>query len=85
MESMEYIGLLAGALTTFSFIPQVKRVFKLKSAREISVTFNISILTGIILWLVYGVAFNLIPVIVWNAITGLLVIGLLIGKMKYNR
>ncbi len=82
---MEFIGIITGALTTFGFVPQVIRVYKLKSAREISLLFNIMLLVGIALWLTYGVIFNLMPLVFWNVITGLLVISLLIGKLKYNR
>lgn len=82
---MEYIGIIAGALTTFGFVPQVIRVYKLKSAREISLLFNITLLVGIALWLVYGILFSLMPIIIWNLITGLLVLALLIGKIKYSR
>lgn len=82
---MEYIGIIAGAITTFGFVPQVIRVYKLKSAREISLLFNLMLLLGIALWVTYGIIFSLLPVILWNVITGLLVAALLTAKIKYNR
>ena len=81
----EYIGLAAGALVTLALIPQLIRVFKLKSAREISVLFNISLLLGMILWLVYGILLGLMPVILWNSIGLTLVTTLIYAKFKYGR
>ena len=82
---MEYIGIAAGALTTLSFIPQIIRVYRMKSAREISTTFNLSLLVGIALWLIYGIVLNLAPIIIWNIVGMVLVSGLLVGKVKYGR
>lgn len=81
----EWLGFFAGVLTTASFVPQVIRVLKLKSAREISLFFNILFLVGICVWLVYGIYFKLGPVIIWNAVTVILIVVLLYAKLKYGR
>jgi len=81
----ELLGFVAGALATCSFIPQLIRVFKLKSAREISVLFTSLLLLGITLWLAYGIYLELFPVILWNAIAAVLVAALLGAKLKYGR
>jgi len=83
--SPESLGFVAGALITLGFIPQLIRVFKLKSAREISLLFNSSLLAGIILWLTYGIFLSLFPVILWNGIAAVLVAILLYAKLKYGR
>lgn len=84
MLAGEVIGFIGGALITCGFIPQVIRVFKLKSAREISLLFTILLLLGVISWLIYGIIFRLFPVILWNAITAFLAVGLLSAKLKYG-
>jgi len=81
----ESLGLVGGALTTFSMVPQIIRVFKLRSAREISLLFNTMILAGVICWLAYGIYLRLMPVILWNAIASVLVALLLYAKIKYGR
>ena len=81
----ESLGFVGGALITCSLIPQVLRIFKLRSAREISLLFTILLLVGIIFWLAYGLAKGLPPVILWNAISIVLVAGLLYAKLKYGR
>ena len=85
MQTIEFVGLLAGALVTFSMIPQLVRVFKLKSAREISLTFTLMLLSGLILWLIYGVFLNLLPLILWNAIAIGTVSLLVYAKFKYGK
>ena len=81
----EWLGFIAGALVTCSLVPQIIRVFKLKSAREISLLFNTLLLLGIISWLAYGILLKLPPVILWNAIGATLVATLLFAKLRYGR
>lgn len=81
----EYVGYLGGLLVTFALVPQIMRVYKLKSAREISIIFNSSMLLGLILWLVYGIILGLVPIIVWNIIGSILSALLLFAKLKYGR
>ena len=85
MNSVEIIGLVAGAITTTSFMPQVIRVFKLKSAHEISLLFNVLLLIGTSTWLGYGIYLGLLPLILWNAIGVILIGTLLLAKLKYGR
>ncbi len=79
------LGMLAGALVTCSMIPQLVRVFQLKSAREISRLFTILLLVGLICWLAYGICLRLTPVILWNAIGTVLAALLLYAKSKYGK
>ena len=58
MPASEYLGLFAGLFTTFAVIPQIMRVYKLKSAREISVLFTSALLTGVIIWNSIGAVLN---------------------------
>jgi MtN3 and saliva related transmembrane protein len=85
LSSSEILGLIAGFLSTFAILPQIMRIYKLKSAREISVIYNTMLLSGIIMWLAYGIILDLVPLIVWNAIGGLLVLMLLLAKLRYGR
>jgi MtN3 and saliva related transmembrane protein len=81
----ESLGFVAGAFVTCSLIPQIIRVFRLRSAREISILFTTLLLVGLIIWLAYGVSFRLAPVILWNAVGAILVAILLYAKFKYGR
>ena len=81
----ETFGFVAGALATCSVIPQVVRVFKLKSAHEISLVFTILLMVGLIFWMVYGIRLKLTPVVIWNSIGVATIALLLYAKLKYGR
>lgn len=85
MPLSESFGLIAGALMTSSLIPQLIRIFKLKSAREISTLFTIMLLLGGIAWLIYGISLRLVSIIFWNAIASVLFVLLLYAKLKYGK
>jgi MtN3 and saliva related transmembrane protein len=81
----EILGFLGGALTTLGYIPQLVRILKLKSAREISLPFTLSFLAGAVCWLTYGVLLGLIPVILWNSAGIIFLCTLLYVKLKYGK
>lgn len=81
----EYLGYIGGALTTFCYVPQIIRIFRVKSANEISFPFTILLLTGVICWMLYGIFSLITPVIIWNAISAVIVSVLIFAKLKYSR
>ncbi len=81
----ELLGFIAGAFITASLFPQIIRVFKLRSAREISLLFTLLMLVGTLIWLSSGIAFRLAPVILWNAVGTVLISMLVYAKLKYGR
>ena len=85
MSSQDVFGFIGGVLTTAAMVPQVVRLYKIKSAVEISLLFTILLLAGMLFWLGYGILFQLFPVILWNAIGAALVATLLYAKLKYGR
>jgi MtN3 and saliva related transmembrane protein len=85
LSSQEFLGFVAGILVNVALVPQVVRVFRLKSAVEISLPFTILLLVGMFCWLGYGILYQLFPIIVWNAVGAGLVAILLSAKLKYGR
>lgn len=84
MDKIEIIGLIAAALTTSSFLPQVYKAWKHKSTKDISLTMYLAFLLGIILWLVYGIAIDSLSIIIANTITIVLAVLIIIAKIKYK-
>ncbi len=80
----ELIGLIAGVFTTFSLVPQLYRVLRLKSAKEISLAFTLCMAFGNFLWIWYGIAIGLPPIILWNIISFCLAGGLIVAKLRYG-
>lgn len=84
MDYITVIGLVAGFLTTVSFLPQVIRTWKTKSTKDISF-YMFSILTvGIFLWMIYGFLIDSLPVILANAVSLILSAVIMAFKIKYK-
>lgn len=84
MATVEWIGFIGGAVTTLSLLPQVIRVYRLKSTWEISLSFTLLLILGLSGWLTYGVLLGLLPVILWNSLSLLLAFALLYAKLKFR-
>ncbi len=84
-HGMELIGYVAGLCTTVSFVPQLLRVLRLRSAREISLGMFLLFSFGCLLWLLYGVLGRSIPIILWNSVTFLLALCILVLKLRFDR
>jgi MtN3 and saliva related transmembrane protein len=78
------IGLAAGFLTTIAFIPQVLKIWKSKSARDVSLPMFVAFTIGVALWLAYGILNQELPIIVWNAVTLVFATAILVMKIKFG-
>lgn len=84
MNFSQLIGLTAGTLTTLAFLPQVIKTWKSKSARDLSIVMFSVFCLGTVLWLIYGIIIQQLPIILANAVT-LALAGLLIFfKLKFK-
>jgi MtN3 and saliva related transmembrane protein len=81
----DWLGYLAAALTTFSFVPQAWLTFRTRDVRGISLAMYASFTCGIALWLAYGLLLGQWPVIVANAITLVLAFAILVMKLAAMR
>lgn len=82
----EAIGMIAGSLTTIAFLPQVIRLYRTKSAKDISWPMIILFNIGVILWAVYGfMIVNGLPLILANIIVTLLTALIIMMKIRYDK
>ena len=84
MDLAFVIGLIAGLLTTASLVPQVMKIWKSKSAKDISLKMFVAFSIGVALWLVYGVLQKEMPMILWNAVSLALALSILAMKLKFR-
>ena len=80
----EIIGLLAALLTMFGFLPQVIKIYRTKSVRDISLPAILQFIAGIFLWLVYGIHLKNFVIILANSVTFLILIVALVLFLKYS-
>jgi MtN3 and saliva related transmembrane protein len=78
------IGLMAATCTTISFVPQLIRVWRLRSAREISLVMFLVFSLGVFLWLLYGIFIHSVPVILANGATLALSLAILALKVRFG-
>ena len=81
---IDSIGLAAGLLTTTAFIPQVWKIYRTKSGKDISARMFSLFSAGIVLWLVYGVLLQSMPLILSNAVTLVLSLTIIGLKLRYR-
>jgi MtN3 and saliva related transmembrane protein len=79
------IGLMAAVCTTTSFVPQLIRIWRLRSAREISLTMFLIYSLGVLLWLLYGVFLHSLPIILANVTALVLSLAILALKLRFDR
>jgi MtN3 and saliva related transmembrane protein len=82
---IEWVGLVAGLLTTLAYLPQVLQVWRTRSARDVSLGMFTLMVMGIGLWLVYGLLIGSLALILANGVTLLLAGLILIGKLRFDR
>lgn len=63
------IGLTAASLTMLSFFPQIFKILKTKSAKDMSLVTLLQLSIGVSLWIVYGLYLKDLIIIAANAIT----------------
>jgi MtN3 and saliva related transmembrane protein len=78
-----YIGLLAGMLTTLSFVPQVLHVYRTRSVHDISLAMYITFCSGICLWVAYGICLGDKALILWNVVTLILSLSVLVMRIMW--
>jgi MtN3 and saliva related transmembrane protein len=81
---IELIGIVAGILTTISFLPQVIKTWRYRSAKDLSLTMFICFCLGVFLWLIYGIYVNSKPIIIANFVTFILAGTILYFKISYD-
>jgi MtN3 and saliva related transmembrane protein len=79
------VGTLAACLTTASFLPQAWLSFKTRDVSGVSLAMYSLFTLGVACWLAYGLLLRAWPIVVANAITLALALGIVIMKLAYGR
>ncbi len=80
----DLVGYTAGVCTTISFAPQVLKILRTRSTRDISLGMYLVLALGIALWLVHGVQVGSHPMVATNAVSLALVLVILGMKLRYK-
>jgi len=82
--SPTWIGIAAAALTTVAYAPQAIKVWRSRSTRDVSFAMFALMVSGIALWLLYGILIRDLPLILANAVTLVLAGAILVAKIRFR-
>ncbi len=86
MDWIKILGIAAAILTTAANVPQAVKIIRTRSTESISTLTYILLFTGLVLWLVYGIIRDDLPIILANAVSaalaGIILVLKIIGKKK---
>jgi MtN3 and saliva related transmembrane protein len=78
------VGVLGSTLTTGSLLPQAIKLWKTKSAKDLSLWTYITLTTGDFLWVIYGILLKQPPIYVANIICFVLAAAILFLKIRHK-
>lgn len=84
METIDIIGLIGALLSGVTFFPQVYRTWKLKSARDLSLSMILIILLSNVTWLIYAFNKQDVAIISANFFVGSCALTILYFKLKFK-
>jgi len=84
INTITIIGLVAAAFTTICLFPQLVKVWKTKSTKDISAGMFTLYSSGLLLWFIYGVYINDLPIMLANSLSFIQALVILLFKLKYK-
>lgn len=85
MTWIEVAGHAGAFLSSITFIPQVYKAWQSKSVGDLSIAMMFIVFSSTLVWLVYGVSLNLLPVIICNSIIAILSLLLIYFKFSFKK
>ena len=84
MTSVTLLGLLAAFCTTAAYLPQVLKTWRTRSTADISLGMFLLMVSGLVLWLAYGIILADLPLIASNTVTLLFAGMILYFKVRHG-
>ncbi len=84
MSGVDILGYSAGFITSLTFLPQVIKTWKEKSAKDISLLMFLIAAVNEIMWIVYGVLLNNWVIILTNSIVLAMSLIMIFLKLRYK-
>ena len=84
MEPIEILGLVAGTITSVTFLPQVVKIWQTKSAKDLSLMMLLLLMLGVVLWLIYGLVVMSAAIIYTNSMVLAMSLIMLYFKLKFK-
>ena len=85
MTFLSTLALLFGVVGGFASIPQIYKIFKRKSAKDISIITYAFFFVSSIVWSFYGLEIAAVPIITVNVLSAISISVIMIGWFLYGR
>jgi MtN3 and saliva related transmembrane protein len=85
MDAIKFLGLIAGTITSITFLPQVIQIWKTKSAKDLSLNMLLLLIIGVSMWLTYGLLVKDAAIIYTNSMVLIMSLIMLYFKWKFNK
>ncbi|AWG26060.1 hypothetical protein FK004_12915 [Flavobacterium kingsejongi] len=79
------IGILGAILSSLSFLPQVLKIWKTKSANDLSLPTILLLAANAATWLTYGMLKDAMPLAITNAIMLSMLLIIIFFKYKFRK
>ena len=84
MDIVNVVGTAGGVVSSVTFLPQVIKTAKEKSAKNISLPMFLLVTFSVILWLAYGIILKSTPIIFTNTCVLIMSLIMIYLKLKYK-
>lgn len=84
MSFVQILGLAAGTITSITFVPQVIQIWKTKSAKDLSLMMLLLLITGVLMWLTYGIIVKDTAIIYTNSMVLAMSLIMLYFKFRFK-
>lgn len=85
MDGIDILGYAAGAITTLTFLPQVIKTYKEKSAKDVSLNMFLIAAINEVMWIIYGALKSDRVIILTNAVVLAMSLTMIFFKLKYGK
>ncbi|MBU2638503.1 MAG: hypothetical protein KJ955_06010 [Nanoarchaeota archaeon] len=85
MSVLSVLVTVFGTAMAVSNLPQAYKIFKRKSAKDISILTFGTLFIGVFLWILYGIEINNFPLIITNSIGSVGLLSVIVGWYMYGR
>lgn len=84
MSGIDILGYSAGAITSLTFLPQVIKTWKVKSARDISLLMFVIAAVNEVMWIIYGALIDNWVIILTNIIVLSMALTMIYFKLRFK-
>lgn len=84
MSGVDILGYSAGVITSLTFLPQVIKTWKVKSARDISLLMFVIAAVNEVMWIIYGVLIDNWVIILTNIIVLSMALTMIYFKLRFK-